>query len=103
MRKDKILKAVALLLPNLAILIGKLAMDKRIPWETKTALGAAAVYIASPFDGIPDFIPVLGQLEDAFIALLIIDGIINNLDQEIVREHWNGETKTLEWLGAAAK
>lgn len=101
---DKALvKEVALLLPNVVLLAGRLAMDKRVPWETKTALAAGAAYIVSPVDFIPDYIPFLGQAEDVLVALLLLDGIVNQLDPEIVQEHWRGSPETLERLRSISK
>jgi uncharacterized membrane protein YkvA (DUF1232 family) len=90
------LKEIGMALPNLVMLVGKLAMDKRVPWETKTMLLAGAAYIVSPIDFVPDFIPGLGQAEDLVVALLLLDGILNEIDPAIVEEHWNGELSTLE-------
>lgn len=84
-------------------LIVSLAFDKRVPWEAKTALGLAALYVISPLDGIPDFIPVIGWLEDLAIIVIIFDGFLNHLDQEIVRSHWKGDPAVLEWFQKIAR
>ncbi len=77
-------------------LIVALAMDRRVPWEAKTALGLAALYVVSPLDGIPDIIPVIGWLDDIAVILLIFDGMLNHLDADIVREHWKGDPADLD-------
>ncbi|MCX6086015.1 MAG: YkvA family protein [Caldiserica bacterium] len=46
--------------------------DPRTPQVSKWLLGAALVYLASPVDLVPDFVPVLGQLDD----LLIVPGLV---------------------------
>lgn len=44
------------------------ARDRRVPWYAKLAAGAVAAYALSPIDLIPDFIPVLGYLDDLIIV-----------------------------------
>ncbi len=46
------------------------ARDRRVPWHAKLAAGAVAAYALSPIDLIPDFIPVLGYLDDLLIVPL---------------------------------
>lgn len=88
-------KETLLALPRIAMLIPKLMKDKRVPARTKAALAGLAVYLISPWDLIPDFIPGLGQLDDAVVALLFVDGILNHVDDEVLVEHWTGEIRTL--------
>jgi uncharacterized membrane protein YkvA (DUF1232 family) len=46
------------------------ARDRRVPWYAKVAAGAVAAYALSPIDLIPDFVPVLGYLDDLLIVPL---------------------------------
>ena len=95
------MKEAVLALPRVALMVPKLATDKRVPRRTKLALGGLAVYIASPWDLIPGFIPVLGQLDDAVALLLFVDGVLNQIDDEILLDHWTGDPATLrklQWL-----
>ncbi|TLW97566.1 DUF1232 domain-containing protein [Rhizobium sp. MHM7A] len=46
------------------------ARDRRVPWYAKAVAGAVAAYALSPIDLIPDFIPVLGYLDDLVIVPL---------------------------------
>ena len=50
----------------------QLAKDPRTPWLSKLLIGLAIAYLLSPIDLIPDFIPVLGHLDD----LLLVPGLI---------------------------
>lgn len=95
------IKEALLALPRVALLVSRLAADDRVPVRTKVALAGLAVYLASPWDIIPDFIPVLGQLDDATAVLLFFDGVLNQVEDEILLEHWSGEPETLrglQWL-----
>jgi uncharacterized membrane protein YkvA (DUF1232 family) len=93
--KSTWLKETVLALPRVAMLIPKLLSDKRVPARTKASLLGLSVYLVSPWDIIPDFIPGLGQLDDAVVALLLVDGILNQVNDEVLVEHWTGEIETL--------
>ncbi|MBI4467463.1 MAG: DUF1232 domain-containing protein [Acidobacteria bacterium] len=97
------MKEALLALPRVALLIPKLVADPRVPVRTKLALGGLAVYLASPWDIIPDFIPVLGQLDDAVAILLFVDGVLNQVDDAILLVHWTGEVGTLRKLQWTAR
>jgi len=73
-------------------------MDKRVPSRTKLALAGLAAYMVSPCDIIPDFIPGIGQLDDAVVILLFIDGVLNQIEDAVLLEHWTGEERTLRQL-----
>ena len=89
------LKETLLAVPRIALLVPKLLTDDRVPRRTKLALAGLAVYIASPWDLIPDFIPGVGQLDDAIVLLLFVDAVLNQVDDAIILEHWTGEVQTL--------
>ena len=61
--------------------------DPRVPWYAKTIGIAVAAYAASPIDLIPDFIPVLGYLDDLIIVPLGIALVIRMIPPEIMAEH----------------
>ena len=74
-------------MPAYARLIWALARDPRVPTQQKLVLGAIAGYIALPFDIIPDFIPVLGQLDDIGVLIFGLDFFIRNAPKAVVEEH----------------
>ena len=90
-------------LPRLLALAVKLGFDKDVPWETKSAMGVALLYIVSPIDGIPDFIPVVGQVEDILVGMLLIDGMVNHIDRDVVLRHWTGRPETLDAIGRTTR
>ena len=78
---------VARRLPTYGRLVWGLARDPRVPTEQKLVLGAIAAYLAFPIDIIPDFIPVLGQLDDVGVLIFGLDWFIKNAPPEVVDEH----------------
>ena len=61
-------------------------------------LAVGAVWVASPIDLIPEFIPVLGPLDDAVVAALILRHVLRKAGPEVVAEHWRGDRATLNRL-----
>ena len=78
---------VAKKLPIYARLVWGLARDERVPTQQKLVLGAIAAYLAFPIDIIPDFIPVLGQLDDVGVLLFGLDWFIKNAPPDVVDDH----------------
>jgi uncharacterized membrane protein YkvA (DUF1232 family) len=90
-------------LPELVRLLARLIGDPLLPRAAKIALAAAMVYLASPIDLIPDFIPVIGYLDDVLVAALLVDGILNWVDRGLVLKYWPGSPDSLERLSRAAR
>lgn len=63
------------------------ARDPRVPWPAKALGIAVAAYAFSPIDLIPDFIPVLGYLDDLIIVPLGIALVVKLIPPELMREH----------------
>ena len=91
-------RELALLLPNLIRLFGGLLRDGRVPFGAKIVLTLASLWLASPIDLIPDFIPIVGSLDDAIIAALALRFVLRTTEGSVVREHWRGDPATLERL-----
>ncbi|OLB84912.1 MAG: hypothetical protein AUI15_34005 [Actinobacteria bacterium 13_2_20CM_2_66_6] len=91
-------RELALLLPNLIRLFGGLLRDGRVPLRAKVVLAVATLWLASPIDLIPEFIPIVGALDDAVVAALALRFVLRTTDGAVVREHWRGDPATLERL-----
>lgn len=74
-------------MPSYARLIWALARDPRVPTQQKLVLGAIAGYLVFPIDIIPDFIPVIGQLDDLGVLIFGLDFFIRNAPKDVVEEH----------------
>lgn len=73
-----------------------LSLDPRIPAWDKGMLAAMVALLASPVDIISDFIPVLGQLDDLVIALILLDYAVNRLPEQVLLDHWPWDRETLK-------
>ena len=62
------------------------ARDPRVPWYAKLASGAVAAYALSPIDLIPDFIPVLGYLDDLILLPLAIAAIVRLIPPPVLSD-----------------
>src|ERR671936_1907234 len=74
-------------LPMYVRLIWALLRDPRVPVTRKGILILLAGYLVNPIDLIPDFIPVIGQLDDIAVTLLVLDLFIRSAPKEVVDEH----------------
>lgn len=99
-RARQILRETALFLPRLAILLRRLMSDPRVPRRSKWLAGAVLLYVASPIDIVPDFIPGVGQLDDVIVVLLAFHGLLNRVEEEVILEHWQGDPDIILMLRA---
>jgi uncharacterized membrane protein YkvA (DUF1232 family) len=88
-------RALATFIPDCIVLVTRLARDLRVPRRRKLFLLALVGYLALPFDFVPDFIPVAGQLDDAVIVALVLRGFIRSGGESLIRELWPGPEKSL--------
>ena len=78
---------VARKLPTYARLVWGLARDPRVPTQQKLVLAGIAAYLAFPIDVIPDFIPVIGELDDLAVLIFGLDWFIRNAPADVVDDH----------------
>jgi uncharacterized membrane protein YkvA (DUF1232 family) len=90
-------------LPDLGRLIARLVADPVLPRTVKVALGAAAVYLLSPFDLLPDVFPFVGYIDDALLVAFVVDGVLNFVDRRLVLKYWPGSAESLERVARAAR
>ncbi len=99
------IRMIARLVPYCAILFKRLLADPRVSRQWKVASALALVYLAVPFDLVPDFIPLAGQLDDAILVALVLRGLLRSAGPRLLREHWPGPAAMLvplERLAGAA-
>jgi uncharacterized membrane protein YkvA (DUF1232 family) len=88
--------------PDCAVLFARLAADGRVPRRAKLVLGVLVLYLAMPFDLVPDFIPVAGQLDDAVLVALAIRYVVRRAGRTTVEELWPGSARGLSVVLALA-
>jgi uncharacterized membrane protein YkvA (DUF1232 family) len=89
-------RELATLLPNLVMLFRGLLRDPRVPRGSKALLWFAVLWVASPIDLIPEFIPIAGPLDDAIVAALVLRHVFRKSGPEVVGDHWRGDQATLD-------
>jgi uncharacterized membrane protein YkvA (DUF1232 family) len=87
--------ALARFVPDCAVLFRRLMGDRRVSRRRKALLALLAGYLAMPFDLVPDFIPVAGQLDDAILVALVLRLVLRDAGPDLVREHWPGPPESL--------
>jgi uncharacterized membrane protein YkvA (DUF1232 family) len=76
--------------PEIRVLCQALIDDPRVLPHHRLVLRALARYLDLPLDVIPDFIPVIGRLDDALITALAIRTAMRSANAELIRQHWPG-------------
>ena len=82
-------------IPDLVALTRRLLGDPRVPLGSKVLLGGALVWLLSPIDLVPEFIPVLGPLDDVIVVGLVLRHLVRRAGPEVVQEHWRGDPRVL--------
>ena len=96
------MKNLLLFIPNLLLLCARLMVDPRVPVTERVLVGGAIVYALIPFDFIPDMLPFVGQVDDAYLISLTLLRLMTVTDPRVVRQHWRGGGDVVELVGAMA-
>jgi len=82
-------------LPQIAKLAWRVVRDDRIPMWIRGGLVGTAAYLVLPFDLIPDWIPVLGQMDDLLVMTIGVRMLLRRVPEPILTEHWDGDPQLL--------
>ena len=96
--KKSAARELVALLPNLVALFKGVLRDPRVSRGSKLWIGLALAWFASPIDLIPEFIPIVGPLDDAIVAALVLRHVLKRAGHEVVESHWRGNPDTLRLL-----
>lgn len=93
-----LLKDLVSFLPACVSLLRRLRGDPRVPLRAKIALMVAALWVISPIDLIPEFLPVIGPLDDVLVVALALRYAGRHVPRSVLLEAWPGDPKLLNWL-----
>jgi uncharacterized membrane protein YkvA (DUF1232 family) len=95
-------RALAGFIPDCIVLVSRLARDQRISKPRRAILFFVLGYLALPIDLVPDFLPGIGQLDDAVLLGLALRLVVHAGGTGIVREAWPGPEASLTLVLRAA-
>jgi uncharacterized membrane protein YkvA (DUF1232 family) len=87
--------ALARFVPDCVVLVRRLLRDPGVPRRSRAVLGVLLVYLLSPIDLVPDFVPVAGQLDDALLLALALRHLVRAAGTETMRTCWPGPERSL--------
>lgn len=93
-----LLKDLAGFIPACVATCRALRRDPRVPRRAKLAVGFAALWLLSPIDLIPEFLPVIGPLDDVVVVALVLRYAARRVPPEVIRAAWPGENRILDRL-----
>jgi uncharacterized membrane protein YkvA (DUF1232 family) len=93
-----LLRYLASFLPDCVTTIWRLRADPRVPRRAKVAVALAGLWLLSPIDLLPEFLPVIGPLDDVVVVALALRYAARQVPREILAAAWPGETRLLARL-----
>jgi uncharacterized membrane protein YkvA (DUF1232 family) len=88
--RDIPVREVVRLIPDLLRLLRSIVGDRGAPLDVRVVLVGLLVWILSPIDLIPEFIPGLGPLDDVIVAVVALRYTRRRLGTDALRERWTG-------------
>ena len=85
-------------LPSFFKLVFRLLRDPRVPRLNKALFGAVAVYMLTPIDLVPDFLGVLGWVDDLYLLGLALGRLMGSAGPDALLRHWDGNPAALGYL-----
>ena len=70
------------------------------PTSRKLDLGLALLYVLSPLDLVPDSVPLLGKLDDAYAIAVSVAKLLRGTGRDVILRHWLGEPETIDSVRA---
>jgi uncharacterized membrane protein YkvA (DUF1232 family) len=93
-----VLRELAAFLPNCVRLVRRLRRDPAVPRRVKVAVVLAGLWVLSPIDLIPEFLPVIGPLDDVVVVALALRYAARQVPRPTLFAAWDGDPRVLERL-----
>ncbi|MGB2570112.1 YkvA family protein [Micromonospora citrea] len=93
-----VLRDLAAFIPDCLTTVRRLRADDRVPRRAKVAVVLAGLWVASPIDLIPEFLPVIGPLDDIVVVALALRYAGRQVPREVLLAAWPGEPRLLQRL-----
>jgi uncharacterized membrane protein YkvA (DUF1232 family) len=93
-----ILRDLAAFIPDCVTTVRRLRKDPRVPLRAKVAIVIAGLWVASPVDLIPEFIPIIGPLDDIVVVALALRYAGRQVPRHVLLAAWPGEPRLIERL-----
>jgi uncharacterized membrane protein YkvA (DUF1232 family) len=91
-------KELARFLPACVTTVRRLRAHPAVPRRAKLAVGFAGLWVLSPIDLIPEFLPVIGPLDDVVVVALALRYAGRQVPREVLLEAWPGDRRIIERL-----
>jgi uncharacterized membrane protein YkvA (DUF1232 family) len=91
-------KDLARFLPDCVTTVRRLRSHPAVPRRAKIAIGIAGLWVLSPIDLIPEFLPVIGPLDDVIVVALAFRFAAHNVPRQVLLDAWPGDPQLMERL-----
>ena len=86
------------LVPDLLRLVRRILADRAVPRRVRAVLSLLLLWLVSPIDLLPEFLPVVGALDDLIVAMLVLRWVSGHLGIGYLRERWPGTPESFALL-----
>jgi uncharacterized membrane protein YkvA (DUF1232 family) len=101
---DDLLRQVSEFLPSCVTTARRLRKHPDVPRSAKVAMLVALVWVISPIDLLPEFLPVIGPLDDVVAVVLLLRFAARQIPREVLLDAWPSDPRLLErLLGSKAR
>ncbi len=97
------LRELARFIPACLTTVRRLRRDPRVPRRAKVAVVVAGLWLASPIDLLPEFLPVIGPLDDVVVVALALRYAARQVPRQVLLDAWPGDPRLLERLLGPAR